>query len=270
MVLALLLVVAVLWGLLIHERLTDQRRRAIAGTLIQSLLNADTSQIGAIIRDINAASMQRYTNPILVEVFSDPATNAKGKLHLSLALLSVDGTQVAYLFDRLLDAEPHEVPVIRDALAVHKDDLRDKLWAVVEKPEKGKESQRLRAAAALAKYDPESEKWAKANSPVMKQLVGESPVFLGLWMEGFRPIKGVAYPRTTPGARAEQSLDLFPERGIDQGRVLTGMDLVPITDLAAVSDVGQQPAQAAGCERLAAPQPALAGPPALLDPTPPR
>ena len=30
-------------------------------------------------------------------------------------------------------------------------------------PEKGKEAQRLRAAAALARYDPESEKWKKAK-----------------------------------------------------------------------------------------------------------
>ncbi len=102
----------------------------------------------------------------------------------------MDDTQVTYLSDRLLDAKPHEVPVIRDALAPHKDELLDKLWAVVESPEKGKESQRLRAAAALAKYDPESEKWAKASGPVADQLVAENPVFLGLWIEGFRPIKG--------------------------------------------------------------------------------
>ena len=67
---------------------------------------------------------------------------------------------------RLLDAETAEVPVIRDALAPHKDELLDKLWAVVEKPEKGKEQQRLRAAAALAKYDPDSERWAKVQEAV--------------------------------------------------------------------------------------------------------
>ena len=42
----------------------------------------------------------------------------------------------------------------------------------------------------MAKYDPESEKWAKASGPVVDQLVAENPVFLGLWMQGFRPIKG--------------------------------------------------------------------------------
>src|ERR1019366_9273514 len=112
------------------------------------------------------------------------------QLHASLPLLPVDGTQVAYLKDRLLDAAPNEVLVIRNALAPHKDELLDTLWAAVERPEKGKESQRLRAAAALAKYDAESEKWDQSSKAVVDQLVAENPVFLGLWMESFRPIKG--------------------------------------------------------------------------------
>src|SRR5262249_1287102 len=90
---------------------------------------------------------------------------------------------------RLLDADPHEVPVIRDALAPHKDDLQEKLWAGIEKPEKGKESQRLRAAAALAKYAPESAKWAKCSSLVVNNLVLENPVYLDNWSEAFLPVK---------------------------------------------------------------------------------
>ncbi len=106
-------------------------------------------------------------------------TNPSSKLHASLALLPVDARRSPYLYDRLLDAEPHEVPVIRDALAAHKDDLLEKLWAVVEKPEKGKEPQRLRAAAALAKYDPESEKWAKVQPSGRQQPRAGKPSVLG-------------------------------------------------------------------------------------------
>ena len=110
------------------------------------------------------ASYRRWIDPLLRDAYLEAEAEPRKQLHASLALLPVDATQVDYLSGRLLDAEPHEVPVIRDALARHKDALLDKLWAVVEKPEKGKESQRLRAAAALAKYDPESEKWAKSRS----------------------------------------------------------------------------------------------------------
>src|SRR5207253_1431785 len=93
-----------------------------------------------------------------------------------------------YLYGRLLDAEPNEVPVLRDFLAPHKDALVEKLWAVAEKPEKGKESQRLRAASALAVYDPESERWAKVQDQVANDLVGVPAVFLATWRDSLRPV----------------------------------------------------------------------------------
>ncbi len=81
-------------------------------------------------------------------------------------MVAEDEGQVAYLSDRLLSAEPAELPVIRDALAPYKDSLLEKLWAVVESQDKSKEPRRLRAAAALAKYDSESEKWPKVQEAV--------------------------------------------------------------------------------------------------------
>src|SRR5207244_6022319 len=89
----------------------------------------------------------------------------------------------------LLDAQPHEVPVIRDALVRHKQELVDKLWSDLEQAGKGKEGRRLRAACALATYNPESSQWEKACGPVVEQLVAENPVYLSLWIEGFRPVK---------------------------------------------------------------------------------
>ena len=100
------------------------------------------------------------------------------KLHSSLALLPVEPGQVDYIHGRLIDADPHEVPVIRDALAPYKDELLDKLWGGVEAPGK----QRLRAAAALAKYDPDSEKWAKVQDAVGNDLVSEPSVHVPVWM----------------------------------------------------------------------------------------
>lgn len=168
--------------------------RLQAQALRDRLVDANTNEVPTIVQDMG--SYRRWTDPLLHEAYgkAEADKDARKQLHISLALLPVDATQVDYLYGRLLDAEPHEVPVIRDALLPHKDELQDKLWAVVTQPEKGKEPQRLRAAAALAKYDSESDKWAKASGPVVEQLVGENPVFLGLWLEGFRPIKGKLLP----------------------------------------------------------------------------
>ena len=110
-----------------------------AHALRDRLLDANTNEVLTIVDDMG--SYRRWINPLLHDAYgkAEADKDARKQLHASLALLPVDGTQVTYLLDRLLDAEPHEVPVIRDALAPHKDALLDKLWAVVEKPDKGKE-----------------------------------------------------------------------------------------------------------------------------------
>jgi hypothetical protein len=67
--------------------------------------------------------------------------------------------------------------------------LLGKWWAIAEKPEKGKETQRLRAAAALAKYDQENERWDNVSAFVVNSLVLENPIFYSHWSEAFRPVK---------------------------------------------------------------------------------
>jgi eukaryotic-like serine/threonine-protein kinase len=181
-----------------------------ANNITSLIKSADTSQIPQYLPV--PEFFERWTTPLLRQLYAESTPDSKERLHASLALLPVDATQVDYLYGRLLKAAPHEVPVIRDALAPYKDALIDKLWTVMEKPENGKEPQRLRAAAALAKYDPESERWDKASKAAVEQLVAENPVFLGHWMEGFRPIKGTLLTpmasiyRDTNGRESERFL----------------------------------------------------------------
>ena len=185
--LGLLLAVATVTGLVIHEQVVEQRKATHAVGLVQRLLDTDTAQVPGVVGEM--AEYRHWTDPLLREEYDKSADKSRQKLHASLGLIPVDGAQVAYLYGRLLDAEPHEVPVIRDVLAGNKDELLEKLWAVVQKPEKGKDSQRLRAAAALASYDPESKQWAKCSPLVVNNLVLENPVYLGQWTEAFRPVK---------------------------------------------------------------------------------
>jgi serine/threonine protein kinase/formylglycine-generating enzyme required for sulfatase activity len=161
--------------------------RALA--LRDRLLDANTTDLPTIVNDM--APYRHWIDALLRDAYHEAEANkdTRKQLHTSLALLLGDSTQVDYLYGRLLDAAPHEVPVLRDALLPHKRELLDKLWTIVEQPAKGQEQQRLRAACALASYDPDNQRWQKVSSPVVDQLVAENPVFLGLWMEGFRPVK---------------------------------------------------------------------------------
>jgi serine/threonine protein kinase/formylglycine-generating enzyme required for sulfatase activity len=210
-----------------------QQEKGIRGAaLAKGLLDADIDKVTDKVAEIE--NYRQWADPILREGYAEAEKhgNANRQLRASLALLPADPSHVEFLYGRLLDAEPHEVPVIRDALAPHKDALLDKLWAVVETPDKGKENQRLRAAAALAKYDPGSEKWTKANALVVNDLVLENVVFLGQWSEAFRPVKGhlvsplsVIFRDHQPERAAERKLatNFLADYTADQPQVLADL-----------------------------------------------
>jgi formylglycine-generating enzyme required for sulfatase activity len=215
----------------------DVHGRIQARALRDRLLDASTADVPGVVRDMGP--YRRWIDPLLQSAYADAQNkhDARKQLHASLGLLPVQPGQRDYLYQRLLDAEPHEVPVIRDALDSHKDELTDKLWAVVEKPAQGKESQRLRAASALAKYDPESQRWDKAGALVVNDLVLENPVFLGQWSEAFRPVKNRLLSQLSdifrnhqPERTAERSLatNLLADYAADQPEVLA--DLVMDAD----------------------------------------
>src|SRR5262249_51950814 len=99
-------------------------------------------------------------------------------------------------------------------------------------PETGKESQRLRAAAALAKYAPESERWGKWSPLVVHDLVMENPFFLGQWGEAYRPVKNSFLPSLAdifrdqqPERAAERTLatNLLADYAADQPQLLADL-----------------------------------------------
>src|SRR5262249_5052789 len=82
-----------------------------------------------------------------------------------------------------------EVPVIRHELVPHQKELIKPLWTVAEEPTQAKESQRLRAACALAIYDPDSSRWENVKGPVAADLARVPAVHLATWMGSLRPVR---------------------------------------------------------------------------------
>jgi serine/threonine protein kinase/formylglycine-generating enzyme required for sulfatase activity len=208
---AVVLAVATFTGLTIRDRVEEQQKANRAAGLVQAVLNADIAQVPAIVAQMT--DYRQWADPLLREEYSKATDQSRQKLNTSLALLPVDRSPVEYLKKSLLNAEPGEVAVLRDALLPHKDQLVGELWPVVDLPEKGKEAQRLRAAAALAKYDPESERWAKASVLVVTDLVRENPVYLLYWSQAFRPVQASflaplseAFREQRPERAAQRSL----------------------------------------------------------------
>jgi serine/threonine protein kinase/formylglycine-generating enzyme required for sulfatase activity len=224
-IIAVLLLALVGWGA--YEGHGRLQAHAFQGRL----LDADITDIKAIVEDM--APYRRWLDPLLrqANAQAEQDNDRRRQLQTSLALLSVDASQVDYLRDRLLEAEPSEVPVIRDFLAPYKDQLLETLWASVEAPEKGKEPQRLRAAAALAKYDPEITKWAKAQEAVGNDLVRVPAVHLGVWLDALRDVRTNLLPqlslifRDSKRRETERSLatDILADYAADQPQLLADL-----------------------------------------------
>jgi serine/threonine protein kinase/formylglycine-generating enzyme required for sulfatase activity len=156
-----------------------------AHALRDRLLAATTAEVPAIIAEM--APCRRWIDPLLRDAAT--ADDARKQLHARLALLPVDADQVDYVAGRLLDAAPQDVAVLRDALAPHQEQLVEKWWAVSSAPPKGQEKQRLRAAAALAKYDPNNPRWAKIQDAVADDLVREPAIYLKPWLDALQPVR---------------------------------------------------------------------------------
>jgi serine/threonine protein kinase/formylglycine-generating enzyme required for sulfatase activity len=186
-VLALVLVVVATAGLWIHFQILEQSNADFAAALVQRLLAARTAEVPGLVENLEA--YRTWADPLLRQELQQAAADSRRRLHASLALLPVDAGQVTYLYGWLLDAEPQDVAVLRDALETHQAELVDKLWTIAEQHGQGKKGQRLRAACALAKYDANSPRWRKIKHTVANHLVTEPTPHVAFWLESLRPVR---------------------------------------------------------------------------------
>ena len=183
-----LVLVTVVGGVLaaIGASVARERQNATrAAGLVDALLNAETPQVSALIRDL--APYRRWANPLLREERLKAEKDSSKQLHASLALVPVDVEQVDYLFDRMLHGSPQEVVAIRGALLSHKRELTERLWIVQSNPEND-QGQRLRAACTLADFSPNDPRWKKASPDIAAMLATQKPFEIALWTSAFKGV----------------------------------------------------------------------------------
>jgi serine/threonine protein kinase/formylglycine-generating enzyme required for sulfatase activity len=185
--LAVLLAAAALVGLTIRDRVVEANQAAHARGLVRRLLDADIAQVPAVVAELQG--YRAWADPLLRNEDEQASASPGRRLRLALALLPVDRGRLRYLYRRLLDAEPHEVDTLRTALWPYRAELTADLWAVALRPPPGKPEQQLRAAGALAAFDPGSDRWAKARTAVAQQLVAINPVYFDHWRRVFGGVK---------------------------------------------------------------------------------
>jgi serine/threonine protein kinase/formylglycine-generating enzyme required for sulfatase activity len=164
-----------------------------AEALYRRLLDANTQEVPGIVQEM--APYRRWIDPLLKSTLAAKSQerDPREELHAQLALLPVDASLALPLFKRLLNAEPKDVLVIRDALVPHKSQFTDQLWTIVESGRKAN-AERLRAATVLARFDSANDRWKKAGTVLVDDLVNVPPAFLPVWTDGLQPVRHELLP----------------------------------------------------------------------------
>ena len=173
----------------LHQFADAQRARALAQ--VDALRKAEISQVPYLIEGLKP--FRDEIVPQVRQLLQQQELSEKERLRLSLAMVAEDESQVTFLSDRLLKAEPAELLVIRDALLPHRDELAAGMWRTVEDPAVAKD-RRFRAACVLAAFDPASLRWKEAGNPAAEALVAENPLVAVTWAKALRPVRQSLLP----------------------------------------------------------------------------
>lgn len=120
---------------------------------------------------------------------ADDSTSGPGRrLRANLALVRYDQNRLPYLQDRLLSASASEHALLRDELRRWRERMAPALWGSA-RDERLPAEQLVRAAAALAEYDPSSTHWPSVADRLTWALVNDDPLRVGPWIEAIEPVR---------------------------------------------------------------------------------
>ena len=198
-----------------------------ASDIVNSIMNVATKDIPPLVKQLEG--LRFWADPKLRQTAEDPEVDSKERLHASLALLPVDKGQIDYLYLRLLEAAPTELPVIRDALKPYRERLVDRLWNVLEQSEE--DCQYLQAGIALALYYPSSPRWQTVGGKVAGAMVTANAVHLGFWLDALRPARDkltaplatIFRDRERPQTERSLAFDVLQDYASDQPNVLANL-----------------------------------------------
>lgn len=167
----------------------NQVRADRAAALVDQVLNADVSEVLQIVGQLEPYRgwADRELNNRLVA-----GTTHSQVVNIRLALLPLDPTQVEPLSDAMLQGTPEQVDVIRASLLSHHRQqsakVTERLWQLVQNPQSNAEPC-LRAASALAAFDPKNPNWAGASRNVAAAMSDQSSVSLAPWVQLLQPVR---------------------------------------------------------------------------------
>jgi formylglycine-generating enzyme required for sulfatase activity len=162
----------------------DRFGRNRAETLYKDLMAYDLSHAQRTIE--KAAFVQHWLGPRLRGTINDPNSSEADRLRARLALLPDDPSQLPFVYPEFLKCDPQDVDGFRQLLVPGGAALLDDLWTVA-KDHKKEPGARLRAACALAKFDPDnSAGWREIRDDIAAFLVAQADSTRIYWIEALK------------------------------------------------------------------------------------
>jgi formylglycine-generating enzyme required for sulfatase activity/tetratricopeptide (TPR) repeat protein len=161
-----------------------------AADRVRALAAAQPGEVPRLVEEL--APYRRWADPLLRRTVQTEGDTPQ-RLHAALALADRDDAQADYVGERLLAARPEEVLVLRSVLRGRAESLAGRYWDVLE-DSKAEPGRRLRAACALAGFDPHSPRWTERAGDVAAILVRENPLPAVKWAEALVDVRDALVP----------------------------------------------------------------------------
>jgi eukaryotic-like serine/threonine-protein kinase len=171
----------------------------------EQLLVADAFRVPEMLRELDARASTT------VRQLLEPAASSEepdGDKRLRAQLFMAPHSQAARvaLLESLLTVGPAEHRIITERLASDTTVLAPKFWSAIEHTDS--DDRILRAAAALATWDPDSPTWVRQGSRVAQALSRyDNPYQLPAWVESLVPIRRSLTPALIARFRDDTSSD---------------------------------------------------------------
>jgi hypothetical protein len=160
--------------------------------LVRALGSVDTAGVPRIVEDLPPC--RKWADPRLRTLIKEG--DRKRELHARLALLPVDPGQASYLYELMLDADrrPEDFWVVCHELMKYRQEVVQEqvvqdLSAFLKN--ETNPDRRLRAACALALYDPRNPLWTRDNElcdEVANKLLKEPATHSEVWLQGTKAL----------------------------------------------------------------------------------
>jgi formylglycine-generating enzyme required for sulfatase activity/tetratricopeptide (TPR) repeat protein len=205
-----------------------------AADRVRALAAAQPGEVPRLVEELGP--YRRWADPLLRQAVQTEGDTPQ-RLHAALALADRDDAQADYVAERLLAARPEEVLVLRSVLRGRAASLAGRYWDVLD-DSKAESDRRLRAACALALFDPKSTRWAERAGDVAAILVRENPLPAVKWEEALTDVRDALVPPLVkvfqdagrPEAQRSLASGLLADWARDRPGVLTELLMAAGTD----------------------------------------